>query len=270
MRIVPSPSRVAGVLTCSVLLTAAPPLLAQDAIRESSTERSSAEAAVVESAPSPGLAALVTGTVEGFGRLGSKDTVKWLVVGAAFAAAARPFDRSTSNAMSGTDALDAPLDPGQTIGGARFQLAGALATYGVGRMTGSPKLAAVGADLFQAQVISQALTGGLKNAVRRARPDGSQFSFPSGHSSVTFASATVLQRHFGWKTGIAAYGLATYVAASRVQEKRHFLSDVAFGAAIGIVAGRAVTIGSGEHRFAVSPMATEGGGGLSFTWLGRD
>jgi hypothetical protein len=64
--------------------------------------------------------------------------------------------------------------------------------------------------------------------------------------------------------------LLTYVAASRIQEKRHYLSDVAFGAAIGIMAGRTVTVGSGRREFAVTPMATPGGGGVAFTWLGRD
>ena len=80
-----------------------------------------------------------------------------------------------------------------------------------------------------------------------------EFSFPSGHSSVTFATATVLQRNFGWKAGVPAYALASYVAASRVQMKRHFFSDVAFGAAIGIVAGRTVTVGRGRARFGSHP-----------------
>jgi membrane-associated phospholipid phosphatase len=86
---------------------------------------------------------------------------------------------------------------------------------------------------------------------------------------VTFASATVLQRNFGWKAGVPAYAFATYVAASRVQEKRHFLSDVAFGAAIGIAAGRTVTIGRGGREFALGPVAVPGGGGLQFTWVGQ-
>ena len=94
-------------------------------------------------------------------------------------------------------------------------------------------------------------------------------SFPSGHAAVTFASATVLQRHFGWKVGIPAYAVASYVAASRVQMKRHYLSDVAFGAALGIVAGRTLTIGRGDARFAVEPMAAPGGGGIGFTWVGK-
>ena len=78
-------------------------------------------------------------------------------------------------------------------------------------------------------------------------------------------AGTVLQRHYGWKAGGLAYGVATYVAASRIQDKRHFLSDVAFGAAIGIAAGRTVTIGVGDNRFAVAPTVTRGGGGVSFS-----
>ena len=48
--------------------------------------------------------------------------------------------------------------------------------------------------------------------------------------------------HFGWKAGVPAYGLAAYVAGSRLQENRHYMSDVLFGAAVGIVSGRTVTI----------------------------
>ena len=52
--------------------------------------------------------------------------------------------------------------------------------------------------------------------------------------------------------------MASYVAASRLSENQHFLSDVVFGAAIGIAAGRTVTFGTGSTRFEVSPMATPG------------
>ncbi len=59
--------------------------------------------------------------------------------------------------------------------------------------------------------------------------------------------------------------MASFVAASRIQEKRHFLSDIAFGAVVGMVAGRTVTIGLGEHRFAVEPTIPNGGGvGVAF------
>ena len=106
-------------------------------------------------------------------------------------------------------------------------------------------------------------------AVGRTRPDGTRFSFPSGHSATAFATATVLQRNLGWKVGIPAYGVAAYVATSRVQAKRHYLSDIAFGAAVGMVAGRTVTIGRGQSKFAVSPSVTPGGGAINFTWQGQ-
>jgi membrane-associated phospholipid phosphatase len=79
----------------------------------------------------------------------------------------------------------------------------------------------------------------------------------------------VLQRHLGWKAGIPAYAVASYVAASRIQGQRHYFSDVAFGAAVGMVAGRTVTIGRGDARFAVSPAAAPGGAAVNFTWVGR-
>ena len=85
---------------------------------------------------------------------------------------------------------------------------------------------------------------------------------------MAFASATVLQRHFGWKVGVPAYAVASYVAASRVEVKHHYLSDVAFGAALGIVAGRTVPVGHG-HRLVLTPMVTPDGAGAGFTWMGR-
>ena len=204
-------------------------------------------------------------TIGDFKRLPSRDTLTWLGVGAAIALAAHPADRSTSTSLSGSQTLDDTLEAGETIGGAGFQFFGSAATYLAGRATDSSRVTAVGADLLRAQILAQTVTTAVKFAVQRQRPDGTQYSFPSGHTSVSFASATVLQRHYGWKAGGLAYGVATYVAASRIQEKRHFLSDVAFGAAIGIAAGRTVTIGVGDNSFAVAPTVTRGGGGVIFS-----
>jgi membrane-associated phospholipid phosphatase len=225
--------------------------------------------AVQRNAPDRLFTDLFRGSIDDFRRLPSTDTLQWLGIGAVVAGMGHMVDRPVSGQMSSAASLDAPFAPGETIGGARFQLVSALATYAAGHAMGNGKVAQVGSDLLRAQILSQVLTASVKMSVRRERPDGTMYSFPSGHSSVTFASATVLQRNFGWKVGIPAYGVATYVAASRIQDKRHFLSDVAFGAAIGIVAGRTVTVGRGEGRFALAPMATSGGGGVSFTWVGN-
>lgn len=204
-------------------------------------------------------------TIGDFKRLPSRDTLALLGIGAVIALSAHPADRATSSSLSGSSALDAPFEAGEVVGGALFQLVGSAATYLTGRATGSERVIAVGADLLRAQILAQTVTAAIKHAARRQRPDGTMYSFPSGHSSVSFASATVVQRHYGWKAGALAYGLATYVAASRIQEARHFLSDVAFGAAIGIAAGRTVTIGLGENRFAVAPTVSRGGAGVNFS-----
>jgi membrane-associated phospholipid phosphatase len=159
------------------------------------------------------------------------------------------------------------FEPGAVLGGGAVQFGAALATFALGRANASPRVAALGADLFRAQIVNTVLTQGLKFAVRRHRPDGGRYSFPSGHSSGTFAAATVLQRHLGWKAGLPAYGLAAYVAGSRLQENKHYMSDVIFGAAIGVVSGHAVTVGHGRTRFAMAPFATSGGGGVGFTLI---
>ena len=214
----------------------------------------------------PSVKNVITDTVTDFTHLRSRESVVWLTLGLAAASMSQSLDGSMTRTLSGSSGADRFFAPGETIGGARFQLAGALATYGVGRLTGNSKVAAFGADLVSANIVAQAVTSGIKLSVRRGRPDGTEFSFPSGHTSVSFAAATVVQRHFGWSAGVPAYALASYVAASRIQEKRHYLSDVAFGAVVGIVAGRAVTVGSGDHRFAVEPMVPNGGGiGIAFT-----
>ncbi len=84
-------------------------------------------------------------------------------------------------------------------------------------------------------LLSGAITYGLKKLIHKERPDKSGFnSFPSGHTSVTFQSASFIQRRYGWKYGIPAYLLAGFTGYSRIQADKHFFVDVLAGAAIGI------------------------------------
>lgn len=98
----------------------------------------------------------------------------------------------------------------------------------------------------------------LKAIVKEQRPDGTSFdSFPSGHTSTTFAAATFLQLRYGWKVGVPAYVLSTYVAWGRVFAKRHHVWDVVAGAAIG--AGSALFFTHPwvkKHDFKLTPVAT--------------
>ena len=225
-----------------------------------------AQVQAADSPKSSALSRMFQTTIDDFRRLPSKDTVTWLGIGGTIAAAGRPRDWDVTHGFSRTG-LRRTFESGATIGGARTQFVGALATYAFGRVTRNPRVAGVGTDLIRAQIVAQTITASIKLSVRRHRPDGDEFSFPSGHSSVTFATATVLQRNFGWKAGVPAYAMASYVAASRVQMKRHFFSDVAFGAAIGIVAGRTVTVGRGRAQFAVAPTVSPNQAGVSFVLL---
>ena len=201
-----------------------------------------------------------------------------LIMGAGLGAAwgASHFDEdiaaSSFNAeLSQSGSLDGFFESGEILGDGRVQAAAAFATYGLGKLFKAPEVASLGRDLVRAQIVTTTITFALKKAVGRERPDGSsQTSFPSGHTSGTFATATVLQRRYGWKVGIPAYAVAGYVAGSRMNEGRHYLSDVIFGAAIGIMVGRTVTIGIADNRFAISPLLAPGGGGVQFTWLGSN
>lgn len=74
----------------------------------------------------------------------------------------------------------------------------------------------------------------LKYAVNEQRPNGGSFSFPSGHSSISFSAAEFMRKRYGWAYGIPAYGLASFVAYSRVEAREHYAHDVIAGAAIGM------------------------------------
>lgn len=92
---------------------------------------------------------------------------------------------------------------------------------------------------------------GLKNIVARTRPyeviEGlrilverqSDFSFPSGHSCASFASAFVYFRMAPKKWGIPALILAALIAFSRLYVGVHYPTDVIAGILIGILSALA-------------------------------
>jgi membrane-associated phospholipid phosphatase len=261
---------VAAIVTSSLLVT---PVFAQSTV----TDRPPASPLLTSATPAAGLAAptplpsvasLFRDLGNDFRRLPSREAA--IILGAAGGAslAIRGQDAPITRNWSTSPALDGLFEPGATVGGGAVQFGGALATFALGRTLKSPRISIVGADLVRAQIVGTVLTQGIKVSTGRQRPDGTRFSFPSGHTSSSFATAAVLQRHFGWKAGIPAYGLAAFVAGSRLQENRHYMSDVIFGAAVGIVSGRAVTVGRGRGLLAVAPFAVRGGGGIGFTLIG--
>jgi membrane-associated phospholipid phosphatase len=148
---------------------------------------------------------------------------------------------------------------GASVGDGIEQGAFALGTYVVGRIWTKPRIASAGADLIDAQIVNGVLTQGIKAATPRRRPSGGSHAFPSGHSSATFATAEVLREHFGWKLGAPAYAIGAYVSVSRMVDNKHWASDVIFGTAIGIVSGRAASVGHVPRRVSLTPSLLPGG-----------
>ena len=90
-------------------------------------------------------------------------------------------------------------------------------------------------QLAESTAVALGSTVALKYTIHEERPNHrDHYSFPSGHSSVSFSSAEFLRMRYGWEYGIPAYAIATFVAFSRVHAKQHYWHDVIGGAAIGI------------------------------------
>jgi hypothetical protein len=122
---------------------------------------------------------------------------------------------------------------GSGLGSFPYHFGTALFTYFTGKVSHNESLEKFGSDLFRAQMINGLATISLKAMVYRRRPDGGPFSFPSGHTSTAFTTATVIYHDLGKVWGSAAYLGAAYVGFSRLQENRHYLSDVVGGAILG-------------------------------------
>jgi len=193
-----------------------------------------------------------------------RNSVYWLAGGGALALAIHPKDTEINAYL--IKQSDGFWKPGHIIGSTPVMLGSAAAAYVFGRTTGRSRLQHLGMDEIEATLLAEGITQGIKAAVRRDRPpqtDGQQshtYSFPSGHATMTFAAATVLQQHLGYRAAIPTYLVASYVAVSRLHDNRHYASDVVFGAAMGIMIGRSVTFHG--RNFYASPMFLRDGGGI--------
>ena len=101
----------------------------------------------------------------------------------------------------------------------------------------------LGSDEFNyatSAIIANGLcTYGIKFITGRIRPDGAnRRSFPSGHTSSSFLAATIADDLYGSKIGVPAYLLAGLTGLSRIHDNKHYLSDVIFGAGLGIALGK--------------------------------
>ena len=107
---------------------------------------------------------------------------------------------------------------------------------------------------YESYVLSGAACGVIKFAVGRSRPsktdDAFQFkpgsgdsSFPSGHTTVAFAAATVFAEQYpSWFVIIPSYGIASAIGLSRLYANQHWSSDVVAGAILGTTVAHSLRV----------------------------
>jgi membrane-associated phospholipid phosphatase len=127
-----------------------------------------------------------------------------------------------------------------------------LGLLGIGLVAKQPQIARAGGRAATSLALAAVIELSLKAIIGRARPDAGlgafhfaplsgSVSLPSGHSTVAFALATSLAGEVRptWAR-IGLYGLAAGTAWSRVNDDRHWLSDITAGALIGITSAKLV------------------------------
>jgi hypothetical protein len=210
--------------------------------------------------PHTGVKATLKAIPGDFAHLATGTNIGILGVGGVLALAVHSVDDDVNRHLKGGSFSKTFFGPGRIMGNGAILLGVTLGTYAFGRGTDNRVVSHLGMDLLRSLAVSGTLTYAVKLIVRRDRPTGNCCSFPSGHASATFAFASVLWRHLGWKAAVPTYTVATYTAISRLHTDVHFLSDVVFGSAIGIASGRAVTRHDRHFYGSLQPIPIPGGG----------
>jgi membrane-associated phospholipid phosphatase len=168
-----------------------------------------------------------------------------------FREGAQEFRGSTTNTLA---------TMGNTLGEWRYVIPALSAGYLAGEVAGSRDLKRIMFHAGAAAALATGISSSLKYTIGRTRPpvagDPDRFrpfsgsnSFPSGHTAVAFALATSIADETGdsW-SDVAVYGAATLTALSRINDDRHWASDVIIGGVIGHLSGRWVSKQMGPVR----------------------
>lgn len=172
---------------------------------------------------------------------------KWLLPSGGILAGLLVTDPQSSYAMR-LDNLSR-LNTASNVGAASAAgMTGVL--YVWGRITHNERARETGVLATEAMINALAVDEAIAYTTGRLRPLPSGFqnsffrggsSFPSGHSALTWAFASVVAEEYPhWPAQFGAYGLAAAVSLARAGSEQHFLSDVFVGSLLGYQIGRHV------------------------------
>jgi membrane-associated phospholipid phosphatase len=194
-----------------------------------------------------------------FAALFSRRSIVPVIAGAAASGIATAPEQDLEKHFSRGDMWGGWADPGKYVG-SPVVVAGVGATlFAVSRRSADRDFRSLSYSLLHGAIMSAMIVQSAKAGTQRLRPNGEDHSaFPSGHATDSFMAATVVADHYGWKAAIPGYLIATYVSATRLEERKHHLTDVTVGAAVGYLIGKTVSKrihGGKESRFGlqVSP-----------------
>ena len=131
-----------------------------------------------------------------------------------------------------------------------------LIFYGIGHVFKNKKIQRTALLTIENVVITSIFTQVIKYSFQRHRPrtgdpydtfdgpggSGDHLAFPSGHTSLAFSIATPIATEYKDNVIVPplAYGLASLVGWSRMNDNAHWASDVFMGAALGYFTGKAI------------------------------
>lgn len=153
-------------------------------------------------------------------------------------------------------------------------------TYGV--LTKNKRSVSTALLALESFALATLVTRIPKTLVGRERPDYWQgdgpyefngpfhgTSFPSGHTTASFAVASVIATQYRdskW-IPVTAYSVATLAGLSRIYDNKHWLSDVVAGAAIGTLVGNLVSHRTTNSKLTVVPYGNSNFQGLKLAYV---
>ncbi len=171
--------------------------------------------------------------------LPTTENLWWLLSGAALTVTVRQFEDPEGVAKVLNQGIIDPLvDAGNTWGDMKVQAPLALGVWALGSVADNREAASLGFDMSRSLLLTYGTVSVLKKSIQRTRPNGDKYSFPSGHTAAAFSTAGVVSRRYGGWAGGAAISLGVLTALGRMEDFKHYASDVAAGATIGWIIGR--------------------------------